>query len=141
MLMPFERRKLNAPTFCARSSAVAAAIVVVTSETDGPVHNIQRAWRSIRKRAQLEHVRLHDLRHSYASTAIEAGAPLELVGRVLGHRSPATTQRYKHIADAAMQATVATFSAAMEAKIAAGSKVARLPVPEAKPKRRKGGAK
>jgi site-specific recombinase XerD len=44
-------------------------------------------------------VRLHDLRHSVASDAIMNGVPLEVVGKMLGHRNYHTTQRYAHIAD------------------------------------------
>jgi hypothetical protein len=54
-------------------------------ERGGPVHTIERAWRSIRKRAGLEDVRLHDLRHSAASDMLAAGLSLPIIGHVLGH--------------------------------------------------------
>jgi integrase len=53
----------------------------------------------VRKRAGLEDVRLHDLRHSFASVAAGAGVPLIVIGRLLGHRHPVTTARYAHLAD------------------------------------------
>lgn len=65
--------------------------------------NVQRAWRSLRKAAKLPDVRLHDLRHSWASDAVSAGVPLHVVGAVLGHRSPATTARYAHVHDEALK--------------------------------------
>ena len=43
--------------------------------------------------------RLHDLRHSFASDALMAGVPLAIVGEMLGHKNPTTTQRYAHLAD------------------------------------------
>lgn len=52
-----------------------------------------------RKAAGLPHVRFHDLRHSCASMLINAGVDLYVVGAILGHSSPATTQRYAHLAD------------------------------------------
>lgn len=60
---------------------------------------LPRAWRRIRKNAGLESVRLHDLRHSFASVGAGAGMGLQVVGKLLGHRHPATTARYAHIAD------------------------------------------
>jgi integrase len=72
----------------------------------GRVQTFQRAWERIRRLAELEDFPCHDLRHSWASFAITAGVPLATVGHVLGHRHPATTQRYAHIhPEAALAAT------------------------------------
>jgi len=70
---------------------------------DGGRVSVGRSWRTIRRRAGLDDVRLHDLRHAFASDAIMAGIPLALVGKLLGHRQMSTTQRYAHIADGAMR--------------------------------------
>jgi len=59
---------------------------------------IQKPWGRIRTAAGLEDVRIHDLRHCYASVAVSNGTSLYLVGAVLGHRQPSTTQRYAHLA-------------------------------------------
>jgi integrase len=59
---------------------------------------IQKPWQRIRQRAGLPDVRLHDLRHCFASTAVAHGESLYLVGAVLGHRTASTTQRYAHLA-------------------------------------------
>ena len=59
---------------------------------------IQKPWQRIRKAAGLTDVRIHDLRHCYASTAVAEGESLYLVGTILGHRQSATTQRYAHLA-------------------------------------------
>ena len=56
-------------------------------------------WTRIRKRAALPDVRLHDLRHSFASVAIADGVPLSIIGKLLGHALPETTARYAHLAD------------------------------------------
>jgi integrase len=58
---------------------------------------IQKPWQRLRKLAGLEDVRLHDLRHAFASIAVSAGDSLYTVGAILGHRQPATTQRYAHL--------------------------------------------
>jgi integrase len=59
--------------------------------------NLQKPWRRIRSKVGLEDVRIHDLRHTYASVAIGAGATLYDVQKLLGHTQVATTQRYAHL--------------------------------------------
>ena len=59
--------------------------------------NIQKPWRAIRKHAGLDGVRLHDLRHSFASTAVMLGGSLHVIGKVLGHTQTQTTARYAHV--------------------------------------------
>ena len=59
---------------------------------------IQKPWQKLRRDAGLEDVRIHDLRHSFASLAVANGESLYLVGHVLGHQRAITTQRYAHVA-------------------------------------------
>jgi integrase len=61
--------------------------------------NIEKPWRRIREAAGLPDVRIHDLRHSFASVGVGAGIGLPIVGHILGHRQPATTARYAHFAN------------------------------------------
>jgi len=61
--------------------------------------NVDPYWVKARREAALTDVRLHDLRHSFASTAIMGGVPLATIGRLLGHALPETTARYAHLAD------------------------------------------
>ena len=56
-------------------------------------------WRKVRKCANLEDVRLHDLRHTFASQAVIAGVPLAVVSRLLGHSQMRMTLRYAHVGD------------------------------------------
>ena len=60
------------------------------------------AWRLLRKRAGLHDVRLHDLRHSFASSALALGESLPMIARLLGHRQIASTARYAHLARASV---------------------------------------
>ena len=87
-----------------------------------------RVWSSIRKRAQLDGVRLHDLRHSFASDALNAGAPLAHVGAVLGHADQRTTARYAHVADEALRRSLAAAGDAIEAATREGGTVVRFAV-------------
>ncbi len=59
--------------------------------------NLQKPWRRIRKKAGLEDVRLHDLRHTYASIAAISGISLPVIGALVGHTQPQTTARYAHL--------------------------------------------
>lgn len=71
--------------------------------------NPQKPWRRVRERAAvllkgeekdlMQRLRIHDLRHSFASIAVASGIPLALVGKTLGHAKAKTTERYAHIAD------------------------------------------
>ena len=72
-------------------------------------------WRTLRTAADLPDVRLHDLRHSYASFALRQGETVLAIGRLLGHRDPATTLKYIHFADAMAREAVETVGAALEA--------------------------
>lgn len=70
-------------------------------------------WDHIRKQADLEGVRLHDLRHSFASLAISAGVPLATIGGLLGHKDLKSTQRYAHLDDPALRAGAAAVGQAI----------------------------
>jgi site-specific recombinase XerD len=70
-------------------------------------------------------VRLHDLRHSFASNIVNAGGTLPVIGALLGHRNIATTQRYAHLADDPLQA-VADRAAGSIAAALAGKPVAEI---------------
>jgi len=72
-----------------------------------PIGALDNYWRTIRTQIPLpEAVRLHDLRHTYASRAIMAGETLSITGKLLGHRRPKTTEIYAHL-DAAHLAEAA----------------------------------
>lgn len=80
--------------------------LVVCSKTGNKLHSLGETWRIVRAMAGFDDVRLHDLRHSVASDAINNGVPLQVVGKMLGHRNYRTTQRYAHIADTALRDAV-----------------------------------
>ena len=60
--------------------------------------NLNATWAVVRKNAGVEDVRIHDLRHSFASRALSLGESLPMIGRLLGHRKVQTTARYAHLA-------------------------------------------
>ena len=63
---------------------------------------LDRFWRDVRKEAGIPDVRLHDLRHTFASVALAHGETVLTIGRLLGHNDPATTLKYTHLADASV---------------------------------------
>ncbi len=60
--------------------------------------NLKDPWRRLRKAAGLNDLRIHDLRHSFASVAAGTGLSLPMIGKLLGHTQAATTQRFAHLA-------------------------------------------
>lgn len=95
---------LNAPAMAVLDSlpAQASGYVFATPDDPGRPPRLDNHWRKLRKIAALPDVRMHDLRHSFASVAIMDGVSLSLIGKLLGHALPETTARYAHLADEAV---------------------------------------
>ena len=81
--------------------------------------NINDSWDRVRKRARLDGVRLHDLRHTFASRALAIGEGLPMIGALLGHRKIETTARYAHLARESIQASTAKVADSIGADILA----------------------
>ncbi len=77
--------------------------------------DIKRFWQRMCSEAGIEGVRLHDLRHTYASNLVSGGVSLHIVGRLLGHTQPQTTARYAHLDDDALREATDSFGSAVEA--------------------------
>lgn len=73
--------------------------VIAGAKADKPRSDLKRPWKRITDHAGLADLRLHDLRHSFASVGAASGMGLPIVGKLLGHASPTTTARYSHFAD------------------------------------------
>ncbi|MFI4973443.1 MAG: tyrosine-type recombinase/integrase [Caulobacterales bacterium] len=82
-----------------------------------PVRNLDWAWVTIRRQAGLPDVRIHDLRHTFASIGLMGGLSLAFIGKLLGHKHAATTQRYAHLADDPVRAAADRVSAAIAAQM------------------------
>ena len=83
--------------------------------------NLEKPWRAIRAAARLDDVRLHDLRHAFASVAASSGMGLPIIGKILGHSQPATTARYAHLASDPVKAAAAAIAGKIAAAMASGS--------------------
>jgi integrase len=89
---------LNAPALAVLNGLEPVAPYVVPGDNpEQPRHDLKRPWEAVTKRAGLTGVRLHDLRHTYASFGAGGGLGLPVIGRLLGHAQVATTARYAHL--------------------------------------------
>lgn len=80
---------------------------------DKPIADLKRFWKSVTASAGLEDYRIHDNRHTHASHLVSSGMSLAIVGRLLGHTNPMTTQRYAHLADDPLRAAAEVFGKKM----------------------------
>lgn len=96
--------------------------VIAGADPDKPRSDLKRPWERITRAAGLDGLRLHDLRHSFASAAAGAGLDLLVIGKMLGHKDPKTTARYAHLVDSAKaraaDVTNAAIAAAMNGRVA-----------------------
>ncbi|MBX3518674.1 MAG: tyrosine-type recombinase/integrase [Xanthobacteraceae bacterium] len=89
---------LNAPALAVLNSIKRGSPYVVPgSDPQKPRHDLKRPWAAVTLQARLSGVRLHDLRHTYASFGAGSGLGLPIIGRLLGHAHVATTARYAHL--------------------------------------------
>jgi integrase len=81
-----------------------------------PIQEIKRFWDDVRTEAGIEDVRIHDLRHTFASLLVSGGASLPLIGQMLGHTQVQTTLRYAHLFDDPMRKAAEMVGTAIQAK-------------------------
>jgi integrase len=87
---------------------------VITGKNSGArLSDLQPFWQRVRARAGLKDARIHDLRHTFASTAVTAGQGLPMIGKLLGHTQVATTARYAHLAADPVKAAAEQVSSAI----------------------------
>jgi integrase len=99
--------------------------VIVGQRPGAPITNLQKAWEVIRAAAGLDDVRLHDLRHAFASVAASSGMGLPIIGKMLGHTQAATTARYAHLASDPVKAAAAAVAGKIAAAMGSGSTARR----------------
>jgi integrase len=91
--------------------------------------NVEKAWSHVRQAAELEGVRLHDLRHSFASIGAAGGMSLPILGGLLGHRHAGTTARYAHLGHDPLQVAAESISTAIAGALDGkqGAEVVEMP--------------
>ena len=93
--------------------------VIVGKKPGGRLTSLTADWYRLRARAGLDDVRIHDLRHSFASRALAGGESLSMIGRLLGHADIQSTARYAHLARGAEKASAARVGLSIGADIMA----------------------
>lgn len=101
--------------------------VLPGAKPDAHLVNLQKPWRRLRGAAGLEDLRLHDLRHSFASVAAGLGEGLHMIGKLLGHSQPGTTHRYAHLAADPVKAASERVAGALAAMIGGDGAAASRP--------------
>ena len=92
---------------------------MITDTIEGQyLTDMQKPWRRLRGRAGLDDLRIHDLRHSFASDALQLGQDLTMIGKLLGHTQVQTTARYAHLKTAPIRNAADTVSNAIAAALA-----------------------
>lgn len=113
------RKRQEPPRKAARRPARASEWVFPGREgPDSPMTTVRTFWAAVCKRAGIKAVRIHDLRHTFASLLVSSGESLPVVGALLGHTQAKTTSRYAHLLDDPLRR-----AAARVAEIAAGGKL------------------
>lgn len=96
-----------------------------------PISSNLGLWAKVRRQAGLEDVRLHDLRHTFASQAVLQGVPIPVVARLLGHRNASMTLRYAHVRDTdvevAAERIAATIARLLEPEVRSSSEALGQP--------------
>jgi site-specific recombinase XerD len=110
----------------------AAHTLLPAERGDGHFVGIQKPCQRVREAAGLDDLRIHDLRHSFASIAVASGDSLYLIGKVFRQRQSRTTERYAHLKDDPVRA-VANLTSERIAAIMPGSRGTEV-VPLASPK-------
>ena len=90
-----------------------------------PLQQLRTCWDAVCKHANLTNVRIYDLRHTFAATGAGGGLSLPIIGRLLGHTQPRTTQRYSHLADDPLREAADRIGSAIT-KAGKGGRVVRL---------------
>lgn len=83
---------------------------------DKPIVDLKKFWKSLLADADIQDYRIHDNRHTHASQLVSSGMSLAIVGRLLGHTNPVTTQRYSHISDDPLRAAAEVMARKMDTR-------------------------
>ena len=92
--------------------------VIAGKKPGSHLTDLQHPWRRIRARAELNDVRIHDLRHSFASRALALGEGLPMIGKLLGHTQVQTTARYAHLARDTVKASATRIGDSIDGDLA-----------------------
>jgi integrase/DNA-binding XRE family transcriptional regulator len=94
----FKVLQLTAPALAILESLPRVSEWVFPSDSStGHMMDVKGAWQALCRQAGIAGWRIHDFRHAFASIMVNSGASLPIIGKILGHTQPGTTQRYAHL--------------------------------------------
>lgn len=102
--------------------------VIAGAKPSKPRSDLKRPWQRVSNHAGISDVRLHDLRHTYASVGAMSGMGLGIVGKLLGHQTPETTAQYSHFADDPLRRASEAIGGTIAAALGGGSKSNVVPL-------------
>jgi integrase len=102
--------------------------IIAGARESAPRADLNNPWRAVRKAAKLDSVRIHDLRHSFASFGAGASLGLPIIGKLLGHSQAATTHRYAHLDADPLRRAVETIGNTIAAAMAGGKAENIVPI-------------
>ncbi|MEZ5816764.1 MAG: site-specific integrase [Hyphomicrobiaceae bacterium] len=109
---------LNAPALAILSELPCVGAYVIAGESsDAPRADLKRPWQVVVRHAGLKGVRLHDLRHTYASIGAGSGLGLPIIGKLLGHADSRTTERYAHLDNDPLRKATNTIGSSLAAAL------------------------
>lgn len=97
-----------------KTKRVKSSYVFPSERGEGHYVGTARFWSKLRETIELDDVRIHDLRHTFASIGVSSGTPLMIVGKLLGHTDHSTTQRYAHLGENPVNIAVEQIGAEIE---------------------------
>ena len=97
-----------------------------------PRADLKKPWDAIRRVAELEGLRIHDLRHTFASVGAGAGMGLPIVGKLLGHTQASTTQKYAHLDNDPLRRATNAIGATIAAALAGDRSETVVPIDKTK---------
>lgn len=116
---------LNPPAMAILKDLTRVVVYVIAGDTAGrenerPRADLKKPWALVTKRAGLDDLRIHDLRHNLASFGAGGGMGLPVIGKLLGHTQPQTTARYAHLDNDPLRKASAKIASGIAAAIGDG---------------------
>jgi len=111
--LPLSSSAMELLTGIRKSQTNESAYLFPGRKPNKPIVELKRFWKAVTASAGLDDYRIHDNRHTHASHLVSNGMSLAIVGRLLGHTSPTTTQRYAHLADDPLREAAEVFGQKM----------------------------
>jgi site-specific recombinase XerD len=112
--LPLSAQALSLVTSIIETSDPDSPFLFPGNKPGQPIRDIKKFWSTVMRQAGITNYRRHDNRHTYASHLVSSGLSLEIVGRLLGRTTAATTNRYAHVADDPLRAATDRFGSKID---------------------------